>query len=480
MAKEPPEESDEPLGPEDYPSLDDYPEEGSGRSFRLFLVFGIAAFAAVAVYLGFLVASQADEILFPGNEIDTGILENLPGIDSGDTPESADVEERINLLVLGLDRKVGGPVGFERTDTVLVMSVDPYSKTAGVFSVPRDLVVEIPDGRGGHFLERINVAYQYGDSVLQGYPGGGPGLAMDTIEHNFDIPIDHYAIVDFEAFIGLVDEIGGINVNVPEYRASTNFANCEGCRGYFVEFYPGLQHMDGERALTYARIRQNTDDLDRIDRQQLIMMAIAQQAIGLDLLLPNNLISLFDKYNASVDTSIAAWQVPGYAALLSDVGVHQLKTVSINSAVELGVLGEASVLYADWEKVGQLKNQIFLDGVLQAESALIHLQNSSADQGLSGRIADFLRAQGMAPENIVEFPAGDGLVQQTTTIYNLNGKIRTSETLAEWLGLGEDRVVDGSEVEASPYWSSGADVFVVLGDDASVPDLAALVGSATP
>lgn len=476
MSDEEPEGSPEPLEPDDLPP-DDYLEDDRKRPFKLFLIAGIVAFAAVAVYLGFLVATQADEILFPGNEIEPGpVIEKLPGIDSGETPESADVEERINLLVLGLDRKLGGAVGFERTDTVFVMSVDPYSKTAGVFSIPRDLVVNIPNGRGGFFQDRINVAYQYGESVLEGYPGGGPGLAMDTVELNFKIPLDHYAVIDFEAFIGLVDEIGGIEVNVPVYRSSTNFANCEGCRGYFVEFFPGLQHMNGEAALTYARIRQGTDDLDRIDRQQLIMMAIAEQAIGLDLLLPNNLVSLFDRYDASVDTSISAWQVPGFAALISGIGVDQMKTVSINDAVQLGVLGDASVLYADWEKVNQLKNQIFLDGVLQMESALIHLHNGSADQGLATSIADFLKAQGMAPENVVELQSGDGPVQPATRIYNLNGKIRTSETLAQWLGLTPDQVVDGNEVEASPFMASGADIYVVLGSDASVPDPAALAG----
>ena len=476
MSEEPPEGSPDPIGPDDLPP-EDYPEEDNKRPFKLFLMVGIVAFAAIAVYLGFLVATQADELLLPGNEIKPGgILEELPGVDSGETPESADVEERINLLVLGLDRKLGAVGTADRTDTVLVLSVDPYSKTAGAFSIPRDLVVNIPDGRGGVFQERINVAYQYGQSVLQGYPGGGPGLAKDTIEMNFGIPIDHYVVVDFAAFIGLVDDIGGIEVDVPAYRASTNFANCEGCRGYFVEFFPGPQRMDGEAALTYARIRQNTDDLDRIDRQQLIMLAIAEQAVGLDLLLPNNLVSLFGRYNQSVETSISDWQVPGYAALLSGINPDQVKTVSINSAVQLGVLGDASVLYADWEKVNQLKNQIFLDGVLQMESALIHLQNGTTDQGLASRVADFLKSQGMVPENVVELPAGDTSVQQATKIYNLNGKIRTSETLAQWLGLTPDQVVDGNEIDTSPFLAGGADIFVVLGADASVPDLAALVG----
>ena len=449
------------------------PEDGKGRRYNLLLIFGIIAFAIAAIYLIFLVATQADDIFFPGNEIKTGALSKLPGIDSGENPKSADINERITLLVLGLDRKLGASPGAERTDSIFVLSVDPFSKTAGVLSIPRDLVVAIPNNEGEFFQDRINVAYQYGETVLTDYPDGGPGLAMDTIEHNFGIPVDHYMVINFEAFVGLVDEIGGIDLDVPKYRASTNFSNCAGCPGHFVEFFPGVQHMDGETALTYARIRQGTDDLDRIDRQQLVMQAVADQVISLDLLLLNNLTSLYGKFKDSVETDIADWQIPGFALLAEDIGVDNLKTVSLRSAVQGGRLGEAAVLYADWTKVNQLKNQIFLDGAFQAESALIHIQNGTTDPGLTDRIFNFLTSRGVAPENIVITEVNNGILYQTTQIYDLNEKPRTSEMLATWLELTATQIVDSESPEAATIQPHGADVIIVLGADLTASEAAA-------
>src|SRR3989304_2267086 len=160
---------------EDYPP--DGGERGRGRGpWSPLLIFGIALFAAATFYFALVVATQADKFFLPGNEIDLPV--SLPGVDSG-KQEAASIEERINILVMGLDRRVDEPAGNPtRTHTMFVVTVDPFSKTAGVFSIPRDLWVEVPDGEGGYFKERINVAYEY--CPLRNYPGGGPALAIAT------------------------------------------------------------------------------------------------------------------------------------------------------------------------------------------------------------------------------------------------------------------------------------------------------------
>src|SRR3972149_1509185 len=186
------------------------PSEGTkGRRFNPLLVFGIPLFTVAALYVLLVVVTMADDIFFPGNELP------IPKVSpfEKDDPEVADINQRINILFLGLDRRVGVPEpAAARTDSVFVLTIDPYSKTAGVFSIPRDLVVEIPDGSGGYIDDRVNVAWEMGEFTYEAYPGGGSGLAMDTIEHNFDIPIDHYVILDFADFKDLIDEVGGVDI----------------------------------------------------------------------------------------------------------------------------------------------------------------------------------------------------------------------------------------------------------------------------
>lgn len=449
------------------------PAERRGHRYNPLIVFGIAAFAVAALYALLVVATQTDQIFFPGNEIKTGILAKiLPGLDSGEGPAAADINQRINILVLGLDRRIDEPAEVPaRADTVFVLTVDPFSKTAGVLSIPRDLLVEIPNGLGGYFQDRINVAYVYGETQID-FPGGGPGLAIATVERNFKIPIDYYVVLDFNAFIALIDEIGGIDIDVPEYVFDPAYYECQrSCPPRFIEFYPGPQHMDGRTALAYARLREGSDDLERIERQHLVMRAAAEKALGINLFLPTTAISLYRKYKEAVDTNISDLQIPGLAKLAKDIGTQRLRMVSLHDAVQGDVTPSgAAVLIADWEKVEQLKRQIFADGRLQAEGARIQVQNGSGERGLATAFADFLAQQGLPPYLVEVADASDGQFHALTKIYDLNGKGYTAEKLAQWLGLGKDRIVNSNNPEATPFLGMGVDIVIVLGADAGLPE----------
>jgi LCP family protein required for cell wall assembly len=432
-----------------------------GRRFNPFLIVGIAVFAVAAFYVLLVVATMADDIFFPGNEIKIGI--KLPGVDSGENPEVANIEERINILFLGLDRRVGVPEHTAaRTDSVLILTVDPFSKTAGVFSIPRDLVVEIPDGSGGYIDNRVNVAWELGEFTFEGYPGGGPGLAMDTIEDNFDIPIDHYVILDFEDFKDLIDEVGGIEIDVPEYAADYDYSDCEGCPGYAVEFAPGMEHMDGQRALAYARIRKSDNDFKRIERQQLVIEATAKKALSLNLFV--SALDLYGKYKDAVQTDISDLLIPGLAKLAQQVGTDNLNMVSIASATYPCTECSGAMLLADWDKVEELKAQVFGDGKIQAEGALVELRNGTEEPGLAEEFASFLRKQGIAADDLL---VGDAAtVYSRSLIVDRRGKEYTAEKLAQWLNVPSDQIVAASDPEASAFADATGDIIVVLGSDA--------------
>src|SRR4030042_2213974 len=157
---------------------------------------------------------------------------------------------------------------------MVVLTLAPQTKTAGILGIPRDRYVDIPDGDGGYFEDRINTALVYGE--VNDFKGGGQQLAIDTVEHNLRVKIGHYVIIDFEGFKEVIDALGGIDVDVPTYLYDPTYSDTE-LPGDFdpQEFEPGLQHMDGDTALAYARIRQNSGDLDRIQRQDRLIVPVS-------------------------------------------------------------------------------------------------------------------------------------------------------------------------------------------------------------
>lgn len=160
-----------------------------------------------------------------------------------------------------------------RADSIMLVRTDPERHRLSYLSIPRDLRVDIP----GHGAGKINAAFAL----------GGPALAMRTITGVTGIEINHVALVDFNSFRELIDELGGVTVNVPAPIVSNRFdcpfptdAQCQRWQGW--RFAKGEQTMDGRRALIYSRIRENRlnpaeNDLTRGERQQAVVQAIADK-----------------------------------------------------------------------------------------------------------------------------------------------------------------------------------------------------------
>lgn len=172
----------------------------------------------------------------------------------------------VTVLLLGVDRRPdeSGPA---RSDAIAVARLDLDNRRVSLLSLPRDLQVEIP----GYGPGRINAANAYGDR----YPklGGGLELARKTVSNLLGMPIDYVVRIDFEGFIGAVDAIGGITVDVEKELYDPNFPTMD--YGYVkAHFLAGPQEMDGARALMYARIRHTDSDFGRMKRQQAVMLGI--------------------------------------------------------------------------------------------------------------------------------------------------------------------------------------------------------------
>jgi polyisoprenyl-teichoic acid--peptidoglycan teichoic acid transferase len=187
------------------------------------------------------------------------------------------------ILMLGTDNnaKLASRAGDMHSDSIMLLRTDPSHHRLYYLSIPRDLQVPIP----GHGTQKINAAFQY----------GGPALAIKTIAAFTGLDINHVMVVNFGDFKDLIDALGGITVNVPKPIRSNRFdcpyatqARCDQWQGW--RFHKGPQHMSGERALIYSRIRENLLDPSETDvtrgaRQQAVLAATAAKVTSIGTLI---------------------------------------------------------------------------------------------------------------------------------------------------------------------------------------------------
>jgi len=180
-------------------------------------------------------------------------------------PEAPAAGEAATILLLGSDQRPDRRHE-PHIDSIMLVRVDPAQERIALLSLPRDLWVPIP----GYWPSRINDAYRLGERTASGH---GLTVTRDTVSHLLRIQVDYVAFIDFQGFMGLIDSLGGITVDVPTELYDAAFPTMD--YGYTVaHFLPGQQHMDGMTALMYSRIRHPDSDFERIKRQQAVLTGI--------------------------------------------------------------------------------------------------------------------------------------------------------------------------------------------------------------
>jgi polyisoprenyl-teichoic acid--peptidoglycan teichoic acid transferase len=213
------------------------------------------------------------------------------------------LSEPTTLLVIGTDGgRARGRRDANRSDSLMLLHLDPGIHRISYLSIPRDLQVEIP----GNGTGKINSANQI----------GGPALTLATVKKLTGLPIDHVVVVDFDGFRELIDAIGGVDVNVPKKILSNKFdcpykpARCDDWEGW--RFAKGTQHMDGRRALVYSRIRTNQldpsdTDISRGGRQQAVADAVGDKVASMGTFF--KLPFMGDELAAPLATDLSAWEL---------------------------------------------------------------------------------------------------------------------------------------------------------------------------
>jgi LCP family protein required for cell wall assembly len=439
----------------------------SAGSLRQRVFVGIAGLAILlaAGWLALIIVSRVDEMFFP-----EGIsnLPTLPGVDSGNGDNS-----KVNILVMGLDRRPSEGDLPTRTDTMFVIAIDGATDSARMMGIPRDLYVEIPTEDGGYYEERVNTAFVTGER--EEYPGGGPGLVKDVIERNLGIEIDHHVVIDFEGFIELIDSLGGIDVYVEEEINDPYYSETELPGDYTpLHFEVGEQHMDGQTALNYSRTRYDSSDLDRIRRQQQVIFAAIDKALEQRLVSPGSLTSLWDDYKGAIDTDINDIQAPGFAALASQISPEDITAYNLARATSGWRTPDgADVLLADPVLVAELVSALLNDDELSQEAALVEIQNAAGQDGLASEVLAYVSDFGFEEASLRTADSADGSVKPLTEIIDYTGKAYTATRLASVLGVPVTQVRSALPGDEALRSISNADVVVILGADAQEFDLVA-------
>lgn len=200
----------------------------------------------------------------------------------------------LNILVLGIDTRPDG--GDQNADVIIVARVDLEQKQMNSVSIPRDLLVDIPNVGEG----KINSAYGAGLAEDPDSRVAGVVKMRDTIESNFGIKIDDYVLIDFEGFTEVVDSVGGIDIDVPTRIEDDAYPTEDyGTRTLIIE--SGPQHMDGDTALAYARTRHGDSDDQRRERQMLVIQSLFSK--GKDLGTVTKVADLITALSSAAQTS---------------------------------------------------------------------------------------------------------------------------------------------------------------------------------
>ncbi|MEX1253915.1 MAG: LCP family protein [Dehalococcoidia bacterium] len=437
---------------------------GSSKLTQRLLVALVGVLILVAAgWLTLVIATRVDDLLFPGRTLSLPV--SVPGVeDDGDG-----LEDRINFLVLGLDRRPHEGDAPTRTDTMIIVTIDPKTKTAKMLGIPRDWWVEIPYKNGnGYYHDRVNTAYVIGE--LEEYPGGGIGLVTEVLKHNlhldeYGVSLDDHVVIDFEAFVGLIDSLGGIDVYVPEEINDPRYSHTEDPGDYLpLHFEVGMHHMNGTYALGYARTRYNNSDLDRIQRQQRVIFAAIEKATALDLLHPDKLLELWGEFKDTIETDVSDVQIPGLADLATQIEEANIVGYSIGHAtVNYTTAQGASVLIADDELVRRMVAEVFADQVAEGEQALVEVQNGTGGDGMAASAVEYLTTSGVEGAQLSAGNPTDGQVRPLTEIVDFSGKPETVQRLATLLNVPANRIRQAGATDAALRNGPTTDVVVILG-----------------
>jgi LCP family protein required for cell wall assembly len=449
----------------------------SRLSLTQLVLIGIGLLAGLVMFFlvrGFVLA--APSTFLPGLQVidgegpDPSATDPVTGAPIGSAPPGDDLPKwdgssTFSVLLLGLDYDDENPerTGPSRSDTMILVTVDPIKKTAGMIAIPRDMWVDVP----GYGYHKINTAYFLGESNK--LPGGGAALAAKTVEQFLGVPVQYYAVVSFDAFVKFVDELGGIDVLPPNHL----WIYPMGEEAMYLEEKP--YHFNGQQALAYARNRKKGGDVERSERTEQVLLAIRDRVLD-PAILPSVVAKapkLYQELASGLVTNLTYDAGLRMFSLAMDIPTENIRAEVIDySMMQQGKSPEGLDIYTPIpDEIRPLVDEVLgasssmepiaqgadLLDLMKQEGATVSVLNGTYTEGLAARTADYLRSQGV---NVVNVGNPDQIGYVSTEITDTRGKPYMVKYLYDLFNIASP---SQHTLDYDP--ASSADVVIILGDD---------------
>ncbi|HEY8449086.1 MAG TPA: LCP family protein [Bacillota bacterium] len=320
-------------------------------------------------------------------------------------------DEPLNILVLGTDAGLseGGRHGPKRSDTMMLVSVDPLTDQVSIISIPRDTQVRIPEERLDE--EQRRHIYENPTKIAHAHAFGGPEVAMATVSEFLGVPVHRYVRVDLQAFVNIVDLVGGVDICVEK-----NMFYQDPYQDLYIDLKKGCQRLDGEHALQYVRYRQDSD-LARIERQHKTILALIDRVLRLGMI--PRLPELVRQVTTHVDTNLSDGEILRLVGLATKLASRYpeegLATATIPGRDAWVKRSGGRIYYwiADDDAVRQIVDTlIWRLPVPEGVSATVRIRDGSGSAGAAQELASYLESYGY---EVVEVVPGESAA--TTEIY---------------------------------------------------------------
>ena len=374
---------------------------------------------------------------------------------AGDAPRAFDVlptpfpgRSKVTVLLIGADdRKDEGG----RSDTMILLFVNPRTEQVAMLSVPRDLLVPIE----GHGTTKINASYAH----------GGVELARKTIEQNFGASIDYYAKADFKSFVEIVDMLGGVDVEVPDVEGRGRGMNYDdNWDNLHIHLKPGLQHLDGTQAIGFVRWRKSNTpglgdgDFRRSERQQEFLKAMVQQKLKITNAL--QLARVAPKVLRWIQTDMSVREAAELGLVLKNVKPQNLLQASLQPYLRDVTVGGASCVATSDSSIQRVMEEIddHLGAAPEGTLSVVVL-NGSGKRGAAGAAGGRLSREGF---EVSDTGNADSFDYEHTIIRHRPDQRASAQAVRRALGTGELEEIGDDQIADQ---STESKITVIVGDD---------------
>ena len=383
-------------------------------------------------------------------------------------PAITDEYNHTNILLLG--EGGGQHDGANLTDSIMIASFDTHDKEVGIASIPRDLWVETETLGGTRINKILELSLEKGSSVEEGLD-----LMRDIVTEVTGIPIHYYALVDFKGFEKVIDDIGGITVNVPETLYDPFYPK-DGTYE-FAPFYikEGEQELDGKTALKYVRSRKTTSDFDRARRQKDVLKAIKEKLVSKEVLFSKSkLKKLYQTYEETVTTDMEIYEFIYLGRQAQGFDGSQIAHAVINDdpytiggflyTPEREFFGGAFVLIPQTNDFSEIQNFVRLvlyKPEIFIEKPPIHILNVTKTANLAYDTLTYLERYGF---DIVRYGNSEEKIEGTQIYLRKPHNYPETVHELEIIFDAEAQNAEGTEFDTDTF-STQADIVIIIGEN---------------